>query len=140
MPKSKFSTKKVHLNPKKKKPNKNHKQKYWKKENKKINKENLIEIYSPREELKDYVGEEYDVQGFLTNTYKYNTRRLVNSIILPIIKDNKKLYIKHAWINKDKVQNISHGYKKFRIKIKKYKDQITNKEKYGIEFIKLLDS
>jgi len=138
MAKSKFSTKKVHFNPKKKKPNTNHRQRYWKKENKKIDKSHLIQIKSPRKELEEYLGNQYIVQGFLTNTYGYDTKRLVHSIILPIKKDDKNLYINHAWVSKEETEKVSHGYHKFNIKIIRYKDQKTGDYKYGIEILSLV--
>jgi len=139
MARGKFNLKNAHFNPKKKKPNKNHKQKYFKKENKPIKKDNLLEIVDNREELKDYVNQEFIAYGFITNTYGYEgTKRLINSIILPIKKNNKKLYIKHAWTKTEKTKNIPHGYHHFKVKIKQYKDLYNNKSKYGIVFISLV--
>jgi hypothetical protein len=139
MPKSKFNTKKVHFNPKKKKPNKNHRQHYWKKENKKIDKSKFIEIKGKRSELKGYLGHNVIVEGFLTNTYGYGgLKRLVNSIVLPIKKDDKNLYINHVWIKSSKVSNIQHGYKRFKAKIIEYLDKYTNETKYGLKFIEIV--
>ena len=139
MAKSKFSTKKVHFNPKKKKPNTNHRQRYWKKENKKIDKSNLIDIKSPRKELKPFEGQTFIVQGFLTNTYGYSkTKRLVHNIVLPIEKDGKKFHITHNWVKASKTQNVPHGYRKFKVRIVQYFDKATNKDKYGLKIIEVL--
>ena len=141
MAKSKFSIKKVHFNPKKKKPNKNHKQHYWKKENKKIDKSKYLEIKGNRSELKGYIGHSVIVEGFLTNTYGYGgLKRLVNSIVLPFKHNDKQLYINHAWIKTSKVSNVSHGYKKFKVKIVEYIDKYStdNKKKYGIQLIEII--
>jgi hypothetical protein len=132
----KYSTKKVHLNPKKKKTNKNHKQKYFKKENKKIDKSTLYEVKGSREELKDYVGETFEVKAFLTNTYKYSeTKRLLNSVILPIKKDNKNLYINHLWVRSEKVKNVKHGFKTFIVQITEYNNLYSEdgSKKYGVK-------
>ena len=130
----KYSTKKVHLNPKKKKPNKNHKQKYWKKENKSIDKSNLYEVKDNRTELKDYVGRVFKVKAFLTNTFKYNEqKRLLNSVILPIEIDGKKVYVNHLWIRSEKVSSIKHGFRTFKVKIIEYDNLYEGDKKYGVQ-------
>jgi hypothetical protein len=137
----KYSTKGLSLNPKKKKKKttKTHRQRYWKKENKPIDKTNLYEVKDNREELEPYVGDKFIVKGFLTNTYKYSeTKRLVNSVILPITKDGKNLYINHGWIRSEKTLNISHGFKTFEVEIVKYKDLYNGKKKFGIKFLGLV--
>jgi hypothetical protein len=138
----KYSTKKVHLNPKKKKPNKNHKQKYHKKENKPIDKTNLYEIKGSRDELKEYVGEEFEVKGFLTNTFKYNTKRLLNSLILPIKVEDKYMYVNHLWVNSEKVKDIKHGFKTFIVKITEYDNLYSDNpddKKYGVRIKRIKD-
>jgi hypothetical protein len=135
----KYSTKKIHFNPKKKRKNKNHKQHYWKRENKKIDKSKFIEVKGNREELKPFLNKKFKSQGFLTNSYRYDeTKRLINSLILPIKIDNKNIYINHVWVNAEKVKNVQHGFKKFIVEIIQYKDLYNNKPKYGIEVLEVI--
>ena len=132
----KYSTKGLHVNPKKKKTNKNHKQRYFKKENKKIDKSNFYEITGTRDELKNYLNQEFEVQAFITNTYKYSgEKRLLSSVVLPIEKDGKKLYVNHLWVKSERTKNISHGFKKLKVKVVKYKDYYNNSFKYGVRVI-----
>jgi hypothetical protein len=136
----KYSSKGLSLNPKRKKKTtkSSHKQRYWKKENKPIDKSKLYEVKGNREELQPYVGEVFIVKGFLTNSYKYSeTKRLVNSVILPITKDGKNLYINHGWIRSEKTKDIRHGFKTFRVQVVKYKNLYEGKNKYGIKFLGL---
>ena len=122
----------------KKKPNKNHKQKYFKAENKKIDKSGLYEIEGNREELAEYVGQIFKVKCFITNTYKYSEgKRLFNSVILPIKKDGKRLYVKHLWTKSENTKHLNHGYKWIEVQIIEYPDLYNNKKKYGIKFLKL---
>jgi len=133
----KYSTKGLHLNPKKRK-NKNHHQTYFKKENKKIDKTKLYEVENNRIELKKYLNKTVKAQAFVTNTYGYEgSKRLLNSIILPYNKEgtDKKLYIKHAWALAETVKDIPHGYTNVIVHVIKYKNLIDNTDKYGIEII-----
>ena len=132
----KYSTKGLHFNPKKKKPNKNHKQKYHKPENKPIDRSKFIEICGNRTELKDYVGEVYEVKCFITNTYKYSEgKRLINSVILPIEKDGKKLYVKHLWTNSEKTGHLDHGFQKIKVEIIEYDNLYEGSKKYGVKYV-----
>ena len=134
----KYSTKGLHINPKKKKVNKSHKQRYWKKENKSIDKTNLYEVQGNRDELAPYVGEVFEVKAFLTNSYKYSeTKRLLNSVILPVKKDGKNLYVNHLWVRSSKTQNVKHGYKKLVVKVIEYKDLYQDKPKYGVKIVEV---
>jgi len=135
----KYSTKKIHFNPKKKNPNKNHKQTYWKTENKKVDKSQFFEVKGNRTELKDYVDQEFIVKCFLTNSHKYNEgKRLINSLVLPIKIDDKNLYVNHLWVNTNNVKDINHGFKIIKVKITKYKDLYNNKKKYGVKFLEFI--
>jgi hypothetical protein len=137
----KYSTKNVKLNPKKKKKNSKstHRQKYWKKENKPINKSKLYEVKDNREELAPYVGEVFEAKGFLTNTYKYSeTKRLLNSVILPIYKDGKNIYVNHLWVRSEKTKGVSHGFRKLKVKIIEYDNLYNNSKKYGVKIIEVL--
>ncbi len=136
----KYSTKGLHINPKKKKTNKNHKQSYFKKENKKVDKSNLFEIKGNREELAPFVGEEVVVDCFLTNSFKYsNTKRLVSSVKLPFKKENKNLYINHVWTKSEKTKNTLHGFKKVKVKIIEYLNQYDRTKKYGVSILEVLE-
>ncbi len=135
----KFNLGKVNINPKKKKPNKNHKQKYFKPENKKVDKSKFYEIKGNREELKDFVNQEFVVRCFLTNSYKYSEdKRLLNSLILPIKKENKNLYVNHLWVKTERVKNISHGFKTIKVKIIEYDNHYEGSKKYGVKFLELI--
>jgi len=135
----KYSTKKIHFNPKKKKPNKNHKQKYFKKENKPIDKTNFYVVNNKREELAPYVGDEFEVYGFVTNSTKYNNqKRLLTSVIFPIFKDGKKLYVSHIWVRTEKTDHVPHGFKTLKVKVIEYPDLYNGGKKYGVKFIKVV--
>ena len=113
-----------------KRKNKNHKQKYWKKENKKVDKTNLIEIRGSRSELKEFLGKEIWVEGFITNTYGWDdTRRLLNSVRIL----GTPYYITHVWVRRENLAKARHGFAKLKAKIISYKDHITGADKYGIK-------
>ena len=132
----KYSTKGLHVNPKRKKPNKNHKQRYFKPENKKIDKSNFYEVTGNREELEPYKGEIFEAKVFVTNTFKYSgEKRLVNSLILPIKYKGKNLYVNHLWMKTEKIGHLSHGYQKIKVKIIEYPDLYNNKKKYGVQYV-----
>jgi len=100
-----------------------------KRENKKINKENLVEITGPRTELKPFVGKVIDVEAFITNTYRdTETKRLVNGVRIL----GTDFYIKHAWMRTERIGAAPHGYRKFRVKVTAYLDLQTGETKYGI--------
>ena len=52
-----------------------------KRENKKVNKTNLIEVTGNREELAQYLGETFKVEALVTNTYGYlREKRLITEL------------------------------------------------------------
>jgi len=107
-----------------------HKQKYFKRENKKIDKSNLIEITGNREELKEFKDKELTVEGFVTNTIGYSgTKRLVDSVKFG------KYYIKHVWLKMENIGKLEHGYQKLKVKVTEYIDPYTNKEKYSLKYV-----
>ena len=102
----------------------------YKRENKKVIKNNLNEVTGNREELEDYLNEELEVEAFVTNTYGYNNnKRLVNEIKI----DN--LYIKHLWFKTENIGKLEHGYQKLKVKVIKYKNYSTDEDKYGLRYI-----
>ncbi len=101
-----------------------------KRENKKINKTNVTEVEGNRNELKEYLGETFMVECFVTNTSGYlGGKRLVNEVYL------KDLYIKHIWMKSENIGNLDHGYQKLKVKVTKYKDQVSHEVKYGLKYI-----
>ena len=109
-----------------------HKQKYYKKENQTINKDNLIEIIGNRTELEPYVGEVMKCPLFVTNSLGYNgNKRLLTEIRIP----GTNYYIKHLWISEHNlpIDKIQHGYRKVDLKVIEYKNQITDDVKYGVK-------
>ena len=100
-----------------------------KKENKKINRDNLLEVQGSRAELEKYLGQEFEVNAFITNTYGYlDQKRLVTEI------EVKEFFINHAWFRTEKIGNLKHGYQKLRVEVTKYKDQQTKEYKYGLKY------
>ncbi len=100
-----------------------------KRENRKVN-HNLEEVTGNREELADYVNQELYVEGFVTNTFGYmDTKRLVTEVKI----DN--FFIKHVWFKNENIGNLKHGYQKLKVKVTKYKDQVTQEIKYGLKYI-----
>ena len=100
-----------------------------KRENKKVNKENLVEIKGLRTELEPYTGKVIQVEAFITNTYRdTETKRLVNSVRIL----GTPYYINHAWMRTDRIGAAPHGYRKFKVKVVKYEGLITHEDKYGI--------
>ena len=115
--------------------NSKHTQKYWKKENKKINRDNLTEITGNREQLKDLLGETFLAKCYITNSIAYfNTKRLVTEIQLPI-KDStdKTYYIKHVWCKMENIKLAPHGYDQLKMKVIRYINQETQETKYGLQ-------
>ena len=109
---------------------KEHKQKYWKRENKKIDKSNLIEVQGDRKELAEYKDQELIVEGFVTNTIGFDgTKRLVDSVKIG------KYYIKHVWMKMENIGKLKHGYQKLKVKVVEYKNRYTGDSKYGLMYI-----
>ncbi len=112
------------------------KQKYYKKENKKVNKDNLVEITGNRHQLKDFVGEVLEVQCYVTNSYGFQySKRLVTEVRIP----NTNLYIKHLWMKRENVAKLQHGYQNLKVKIVEYNnhkfdEDENNYTKYGIVY------
>ena len=101
-----------------------------KRENKQADKTGYIEVTGNRTELQKYLGQEFDVEAFVTNTYGYlGGKRLITEIKV------KEFYINHAWFKTENVGNLKHGYQKLPIKITSYKDHIKNDIKYGLQYI-----
>lgn len=108
------------------------KQKYYKKENKKINKTDLIEITGARTELQPYLKSELNCSCFVTNTIGYQgEKRLVTEVKIP----GTKFFIKHVWFKYENIGKLKHGYQKLRVKVTEYKDHITQETKYGLQYI-----
>lgn len=106
-------------------------QKYYKKENKKINKTNLTEIVGTRIELVPYLGSVIEVECFVTNTLGYRgEKRLVTEVKIP----NTNYFIKHVWFKYENIGKLNHGYQKIKVKVSEYKDHITNEQKYGLKY------
>lgn len=101
-----------------------------KRENKKVDKSNFIEVVGNRLELAEYLGQTFTVEGFITNTNGYlGGKRLVNEVYL------KGLYIKHIWMKSENIGNLEHGYQKIKVKVTKYTDYSTKDTKYGLKYI-----
>jgi len=114
-----------------------HKQKYFKRENKQVNKQNLQEITGERTELEPYLGQTINCEVFVTNSTGYlGDKRLLTEIRIP--KTN--YYIKHLWVKEYNMplNQVQHGYKKVDLKVIKYQDQITGHTKYGVKIAKEL--
>ena len=109
-----------------------HKQKYFKRENKKVNKDHLQEITGNRNELEPLLGETLECEVFVTNSLGYlGDKRLLTEIRIP----ESNWFIKHLWVKEynlplDKVQ---HGYRKVKLKVISYKDQKSDDVKYGVK-------
>jgi len=107
-----------------------------KRENKKIDKKNLVEVTGKREQLKDYLGEEFKVEAFVTNSIGYvGRKRLITEIKIktPI----ETFFINHVWFDVKDVGNLKHGYQVLSVKVIEYKDQINNESKYALKYIGL---
>jgi len=114
------------------KSRKPHKQKYFKKENKKINKNKLKEIVGTRVELAPFVEQTLEVECFVTNTIGYQgEKRLVTEVKIP----GTDYFIKHVWFKYENIGKLKHGYQKLKVKVTKYKDYINNQEKYGLKYM-----
>ncbi len=101
-----------------------------KKENKKIDKTNLTEVIGSRIELKKYLGETFQAPVFITNTYAYTgEKRLVTEIKI------KEYFINHAWFKTANIGKLTHGYQNMEVKVVKYKDHITDDDKYGLKYV-----
>lgn len=101
-----------------------------KRENKKVNKELLVEVTGARVELKEYVGEQFKVEGFVTNTLGYRGgKRLVSEIYL------NNLYLKHCWFSAADIDRLEHGYQLLEVEVIKYQDFITKEFKYGLKYV-----
>ena len=101
-----------------------------KRENKKVDKSNFIEVVGNRLELAEYLGQTFTVEGFITNTNGYlGGKRLVNEVYL------KGLYIKHIWMKSENIGNLEHGYQKIKVKVTKYTYYSTKDTKYGLKYI-----
>jgi hypothetical protein len=106
------------------------KQRYFKRENKKIDKTNLIEVTGNREELKNLKDKELTVEAFVTNTIGYGgTKRLVDSVKIG------KYYIKHVWLKMENIGKLTHGYQKLKVKVTEYINPYTNEPKYSLQYI-----
>lgn len=101
-----------------------------KRENRKINKENLTEVTGNRIELSKYLGEKLKVHCFVTNTNGFlGDKRLINEVYV------KDLYINHLWLKTENIGNLSHGYQDLEVKVIHYTDKITNEDKYGLKYL-----
>ena len=107
-----------------------------KRENKKINKELLIEVTGSRQELKEYLGEQFKAEAFVTNTIGYvGQKRLITEIKIKTLTET--YFINHAWFNIEDIGNLKHGYQILAMEVIEYKDQITNESKYGLKYVGL---
>ena len=112
--------------------NKSHKQNYWKKENKKINKKNLVEITGQRLELEPFKGKVLDCYVFVTNTTAYNgNKRLVTEVRIP----ETNYYINHLWVQEFNLplDQVAHGYQDLKLKVIEYSNINTGDAKYGVQ-------
>lgn len=100
-----------------------------KRENRKINKDNLVEVTGNRDELAVFLGQELTVEGFVTNTYGYlGDKRLVTEIKI------ENFFIKHAWLKSNNIGNLGHGYQKLKVEVIEYQDFTTQEIKYGLRY------
>ncbi len=98
-------------------------------ENKKVKKDNLIEVTGNREQLKRYKGETVKAEVFMTNTLGYQEKkRLAQQVKIG------DLYISHCWFRTENVGKLPHGYQKIKVKIIEYQDQETKEIKYGLKY------
>ena len=103
-----------------------------KRENKKVNKTNLIEITGNRTELKKYLGETFKCEAFITNTSGYQgNKRLVTEVKIP----GTVWFVKHIWLKRQKIGALPHGYTTLELKVVEYKDQVTHEKKYGFRYV-----
>ena len=108
-----------------------------KRENRKINKDNLHEIVGAREELKAYLGEVLECQCFVTNSVGFmGDKRLITEIRIP----DTNLFVKHAWVKERNLPlNVfPHGYSLVKFKVIKYTNHYDNTKKYGIQIAEKL--
>jgi len=109
-----------------------HKQKYFKRENFKVQKENLQEITGTRSELAKFLGEVIDCEVYVTNTIGYHgQKRLLTEIRIP----NTNYFCKHAWVKEHNcpLTKITHGYRTLKLRVTSYFDQTHNYTKYSLE-------
>ncbi len=100
-----------------------------KRENKSINKNKLTEVTGSRSELKQYIGEDLDVDAFVTNTLGYmDQKRLVTEVRIG------DYFINHVWFKTEKIGDLKHGYQKLQVRVTEYMDQTTNESKYGLKY------
>jgi len=114
-----------------------HKQKYFKRENKQVNKKNLTEIVGTRKELEPYLGQTINCEVFVTNSTGYlGEKRLLTEIRIP----KTTFYIKHLWVKEYNlpIDQVQHGYRKVELKVIKYREQITGDTKYGVKIAREL--
>jgi len=108
------------------------KQKYFKRENKRIDKHKLTEIDGNREELKPYVGQIINCEVFVTNSLGYQgDKRLLTEVRIP----GTQYFVRHLWVKEYNlpVDKIQHGYQKVKLKVISYDDQVTGDKKYGVK-------
>jgi len=106
-------------------------QSYWKRENKSVKKDDLVEIVGTREELKPFLNTVIEAEVFVTNTTAYTgEKRLITEVRIP----NTNFYIKHLWVKEYNLplKEVSHGYQKLKLKVVKYTDTDDN-IKYGVK-------
>ena len=107
-------------------------QKYFKKENKKVDKTDLIEITGDRTELEPFVGQVLDCDVFLTNSTGYlGDKRLITEVRIP----KTPYFIRHLWVKSINcpVETVPHGYQKIKLKVITYNDQTNGHTKYGVK-------
>ena len=103
-----------------------------KRENKKVKKDNLIEITGNRTELEELLNKELKVEGFVTNTIGFvGGKRLVTEVRIP----GTNYFIKHLWFQTERIGKLKHGYQNLEVKVVKYKDYVSGENKYGLKYI-----
>ncbi len=104
-----------------------------KRENRKVNKGNLVEVTGNRTELESFLGQTLECEVFITNSLGYcNEKRLITEVRIP----NTKYYIKHLWLKEWNVplNKVKHGYGKLSLKVVDYWDSETGDVKYGVQY------
>jgi len=94
----------------------------------------LVRISGARIELKPFVGKVFTINCFVSNTFGFGNKRLLTEVVIPKLG----FYIGHAWVSSSRIckEKVDSKYiSNLTVRIKKYKDRKTNKNKFGIEVI-----